>query len=164
MVWRDLINQAARRSNTPEMALATIDELGLLGLRPSPEERRAYHQEVRKVMKELARAGQVVIIGRAGQAILADEKGVMHVRLIAPEEIRRERIASRKGVSLSAAAEQVKASDRSRRNYCRRNYHIDWDDPTLYDLVLNTGQLSPAEAAEVIYQTIQTRNRGDADQ
>jgi len=35
MVWRKLINQAARQARTPEMALEMLDELGLLGLRPS---------------------------------------------------------------------------------------------------------------------------------
>ena len=37
LVWRELINEAARRTGTPEVALAAIDELGLLGICPIPE-------------------------------------------------------------------------------------------------------------------------------
>ena len=36
LVWRELINKAARRTGTPEVALAAIDELGILWRINSP--------------------------------------------------------------------------------------------------------------------------------
>ena len=63
VVWREVINQAARQAGLPEVALATIYELGLLGLRPSAEARRAYHEAVRQVIEGLAAEGNVVSIG-----------------------------------------------------------------------------------------------------
>jgi cytidylate kinase len=149
VVWRDLINQAAARSGLPEVALATIDELGLLGLHPSLKERQAYHEAVRQVIEGLAAQGEVVIVGRAGQVILRDRPDVLHVRIIAPAPLRAERVARTHRVSLEAAYEQVLASDRSRANYLRRYYHAHWDDPELYDLTLNTQRLTPDEAAEL---------------
>ena len=53
LVWRDVINRAALRSGTPEVALAAIDELGLLDLCPSPEACQAYRQAVQQIMEEL---------------------------------------------------------------------------------------------------------------
>lgn len=153
-VWQDLINQAAIRAGAPEVALATIDEFGLLGVSPSPRARKAYQQAVRQVMEELAASGNVVIVGRAGQAILAGRTDVLHVRVIAPPSLRAERIAQRKGIPLDGAQAQVEASDRYRQHYLRRFYHVRWDNPELYDLVINTGRVSPAAAADLIRQAL----------
>ena len=157
LVWRDVINQAARRAGAPEVALAAIDELGLLGLCPTPKACHAYHQAVRQVMEELAKEGGVVILGRAGQVILRDHPGALHVRVIAPQRLRVERVARRHGVSLQAAAAQVEASDRYRHHYLRRFYHVRADDPELYDLIINTERMTPEGAANLIYDALSTR-------
>jgi cytidylate kinase len=89
LVWRELINQAARRSGAPEAALAAIDELGLLDMCPSPRACRAYRAAVKQVIDELAAEGNCVILGRAGQVLLKGVPGCLHVRLIAPVPTRR---------------------------------------------------------------------------
>ncbi len=154
MVCRELIDQAARQSGVPEVALATIDELGLLGLRPSPKARQAYLQAVRQVVETLAAEGNVVIVGRASQVILHNRPDVLCVRVIAPIAIRTERIAQRHGISPESAQAQIEASDRYRRNYLRRFYHDRLDDAELYDMILNTGRLSPEAAAELVCQAL----------
>jgi cytidylate kinase len=149
-VWRDLINQAAVKAGVPEMALATIDELGLLGVSPSRKASRAYRQAVQQVMLELAAEGNVVIVGRAGQVVLAGRPEVLHVRIIAPPKVRAERIALRQGISLASAIAQVEASDHNRSSYMRRFYRVRWDNPELYDLIINTGRISIHIAADLI--------------
>jgi len=150
LVQRELINQAARQARTPEMALAMLDDLGLLGFKPSAAEHSAYRKAVAQVMAELVEQGSVVIVGRAGQIILRENPGVMHVRLIAPKPVRIERIAAQQGIPLEAARAQVQASDRRRKSYCRRYYRINVDDAQLYDLVINTQHLTSAAAAQLI--------------
>jgi cytidylate kinase len=49
-----------------------------------------------------------------------------------------------------AAQSRVRASDRARFDYLRRYHDADWLDPTLYHLVLNTGRMSIAAAADLI--------------
>ncbi len=154
MVWREVINEAAARSGAPEMALDALDDLGLLEVRPTLQQRRAYHQSVRQVLAELASAGDVVIVGRAGQVVLRDQPHVLHTRIIAPVELRIERTAALQHVSAAAARAQVQNSDRTRYNYVRQAYKIDWDDPELYDLVINTRRLTVAMAADLIIQTL----------
>jgi cytidylate kinase len=149
-VWREVINEAASRAAAPEVALATIDELDLLGLRPSVKERKAYHEAVREIMVELAEEGNVVIVGRAGQAILRGVEGVLHVRLYAEIDLRVQRTAEKHGISLEAARKQVETSDQARTRYLRRYYNVRWDDPDLYDLMVNTATLGPELAAQVI--------------
>jgi cytidylate kinase len=156
LVWRELINEAARRTGTPEVALAAIDELGLLGICPSPKACRAYHQAVAEIMRELADQGNTVILGRAGQVILKDRSDTLHVRLIAPISKRIARITQRMGITDECARAQIEASDRYRSSYLRRFYHVSWDDPNLYHLTINTGSLQIDQAAELICQTFHT--------
>jgi cytidylate kinase len=50
---------------------------------------------------------------------------------------------------------QVKASDRTRRDYLRRHYHARWDDPDLYDLILNTARLDANQGACLICRVVE---------
>lgn len=152
LIWRELINQAARRAGAPDAALAAIDELGLLGITPSRQASAAYRQAVEQIMQELLEQDNAVILGRAGQVILRGQPSVLHIRIIAPLEQRAQRIAERRSVELAAARAQVEASDRYRENFMRRFYRVRWDDPGLYHLTVNTGLLSAGAAVQVIYQ------------
>ncbi len=78
----------------------------------------------------------------------------LHVRVMAPVETRIRRVAERQNIPLKCAQEQVKTSDRYRRNYLMRFYHVRWDDPELYDLVINTERISPLTAAVLISQAL----------
>ncbi|HWQ04289.1 MAG TPA: cytidylate kinase-like family protein [Longilinea sp.] len=150
VVWRELINEAALRSGTPDVALAVIDELGLLGLTPTSKNSAAYLQAIHAVVLELAGKGNVVLVGRAGQRILADFPGTVHVRLIAPFDLRIQRIAHEQNISVEAAHAQIEASDRSRRLYLKKYYQVDWEDASFYDLVINTGRISSQVACDLI--------------
>jgi CMP/dCMP kinase len=151
VVYRELINQAAQRAGAPEMALAMIDVLGLLDLHPSAQEAQAYQEALRHVFAEWAAQGRVVILGRAGCVLLQERPAVLHVRIVAPFRQRIEQLAQRQGISQQAARAQVEASDQARRAYVHRYHQVDWDDPQLYDLVLNTGRLTVDSAAALIY-------------
>ncbi|HMN58721.1 MAG TPA: cytidylate kinase-like family protein [Anaerolinea sp.] len=150
MVWRDLINQAARRAGVPEVALATIDELGILGIKPSRADQQAYHKAVRQVMMELATEGDVVIVGRAGQVILQDVPGFLHVRVFAPKEVRVTRIMQENGITHDAALAMIEKSDQSRAQYLQQNYHVNLNDPGLYDLMINSHRYTVEAAADLI--------------
>ena len=107
LVEREVINQAALRCGSPQVALAMIDELGLLGLRPSGKEFDAYHEAVECVIQGLADESGVIIVGRAGQVILRQRPDVLHVRVIAPASVRVQRLAAEQNMTLAAAHAQV---------------------------------------------------------
>jgi cytidylate kinase len=44
----------------------------------------------------------------------------------------------------------IKDNDQATLEYLRRFYNIDWEDPEIYDLVLNTGKIDLDTAARVI--------------
>ena len=64
-------------------------------------------------------------------------------------------LAERHHIALQAARAQARASDRERRLYLKRFYDLDWNDPLLYDLVINTAHLSDEAACELICLAVQ---------
>jgi cytidylate kinase len=157
LVLCELINQAAQRAGVPEVALASIDELGLLGFCPSPEACHAYREAVEQIMHEMVDKGKVIIIGRAGQIILRERSDVLHVRVIAPINIRIARVATRYNISPKCAQAQLAASDRFRSRYVKQFYNANWNNPELYDLLINTSHISSVDAAQIIFCTIDKR-------
>jgi cytidylate kinase len=151
-VCRDLINQAALAAGAPQVALAEIDEFGFLGIRPSGKEWRAYRRQIERIILELADQGNVVIVGRGGQVVLRGRPDVLHVRVVAPPEVRVAWLQQEKGLSLEAAQTGLAQRDKSRAGFLRRSFKIQVNDPTLYHLTLNTGFLDLSQAATVIVQ------------
>jgi cytidylate kinase len=150
LVGRELLNRAARQAGAPEVALAEIDELGLLGVRPSARALRLYRQTVETIIHEMADTGNLLLVGRGGQIVLAGRPGVLHVRVTAPREQRVAQVQMRCGVPAEVAAARVDASDRARAGYLRRHYGVRWDDPARYDLALNTAHMDVETAVEII--------------
>jgi cytidylate kinase len=157
--WRQvsqtLINQAAQAAGTPHLALAEIDELGLLDLHPSARERQAYQSQVETIIRNLADEGQVVIVGRGGQVILQDRSDVFHVRVIAPFETRLLWLQQEKKISTQSAQARLQKGDQGRADYFRKNYSLRLDDPSLYHIVINTGRLPLPQAVNLVIQTYQ---------
>jgi CMP/dCMP kinase len=157
LVERELINQAAVRAGAPEVALAMIDELNLFGLSLTAEDCQAYLAAVKTVMEELAAAGNVVILGRAGQVILAGEPQSLHVLILAPAELCAGRLAQQSNIPLRAALARIRAADRHRRIYLKRFYDLQWEDPSQYDLVINMARITPETAADLICRAVEHR-------
>lgn len=115
---------------------------------------------VQKAIRTACKQGNLVIVGRGGQALLRDCPGTLHVRIEAPLE---ERIQRLKG-QLKEARQEYRADIESRRatqdiiqahddasaDYVARFYQADWNDPMLYHIVINTGRMSVEQAAQAI--------------
>jgi cytidylate kinase len=150
LAGRDLINRAARAAGSPEVALAEIDELGLLAVKPSPAAVRLYAQKVGEVIRELAAKGDLLVVGRGGQMVLAGEPGVLHVRVIAPRSLRMQMVQQRCHIAPEAAGARIDASDKARAAFLRRAHGVRWDSPALYDLVLSMGRVSVEAATDIV--------------
>jgi len=110
-----------------------------------------------RTILQLVHKGNVIIIGRGATLITSGIKTVFHVRLAAPVERRIPHIMEVYELTRSEAAVFLKREDAARHNFVKRHYHKDIDDPLLYDLVINTGKCSYAEAAEIIGKTVVRR-------
>jgi len=150
VVSRQIINQAALQACAPEIALAEIDELGLLGISPSDKDCKSYIRQLKRILLDLAEEGRVIIVGRGGQIILQDYPGALHIRVIAPFETRVSRTMEEQGISHNAATAQIKASDRYREKFLKGFFKARLSSPEFYDLVLNTGHFDPEAAVQII--------------
>jgi cytidylate kinase len=104
----------------------------------------------RALVEEIAAEGRCVVVGRAAAAVLARTADILHVRLVAPLEVRVRTATQRLGVAPADAPRIVAERDANRARYHREYYDRDCNDPIHYDMVLNTGRLGFDGAADVI--------------
>ncbi|HAL61334.1 MAG TPA: hypothetical protein DCP08_02895 [Chloroflexi bacterium] len=109
-----------------------------------------YVRMVGMVIRDLAKSGDVLILGRGSQVLLRDFPRAFHLQVVAPFEQRVETIMEREGLGPREAITRVKASDRTRREFLRRYHRVEWLDPTLYHLVINTGKIPIPVAVELV--------------
>lgn len=109
---------------------------------------------VQSTIQAAYRHGNVVIVGRGGQAILKGLPGVLHVQIQAPLELQSQRILEWENVSLAEARAIALNHDRATADYLKRFYNINWLDPHLYDLVINTHRLNIEAAAHLIVKAV----------
>lgn len=110
---------------------------------------------VRYTIERVHEEGNIVIVGRGGQAILKDKPNVLHVRIIAPLEARIQRLRARGMTGVSEIKNTLRDSDRASAEFLKRFFNIRWDDPEHYHLTLNTGLLDTETAAETIIAAVQ---------
>lgn len=104
-----------------------------------------------EIIEAVAQRNNVVILGRAGFAVLAGLADVLHVRIEAPFSNRVKWVMEREGLTdLAAAEERVKQDDEVHTKYIQRFYNKQWGDSANFDLVLDTGVLSEDEAVQKI--------------
>lgn len=126
---------------------ALIDEMGET---THVLDREVYHEVVRQAIMKMADRGKVIIVGRGGMMVLQNVPGVLRLRITASEKSRTERIGALEGIGAREAIQLVRDSDRRRSAFISRNYHDDWDDASLYHLVINTEIVPATTATKVI--------------
>jgi cytidylate kinase len=126
------------------------------------EERRRYASVLRRVMTELAEEDRVVIVGLGAGQLLKGLGNVLRLQIIAPTDVRLERVMQRgfdevKGpLSRDRARDLIRSSDRDSGGYIRYLFNIDWMDPQHWDLVINTGRFSVDEVVQMVASIVES--------
>jgi cytidylate kinase len=94
--------------------------------------------------------GNVVIVGRGSQKILAAKPNTLHVRFIGFLGARREVIMASEELTHAEALKKISAVDAQRAHYMKHYYDADWEDGQLYHLVINTSLMSRKQALVAI--------------
>jgi cytidylate kinase len=116
-----------------------------------------YLDVLESVVYSVSKTGQGIIIGHGGQVLLRDFGCALHVLIHAPEDFRIEQLMGRRSLSddgREEARKLIHKSDNEKRGFLRFAYHLDWDDLSLYDLVINTAKLGIDGSAEVILHAL----------
>jgi cytidylate kinase len=149
---REIITKAAEAFGEPVMDLRhATEERPTLWDRFRQSQRR-YLAYVEATVLELAARDNVVLVGRASTVILGDVTHALRVRVIASERVRAERIEQQQGLTRDGAREYVHDADRDLASRVRFLYHLDWEDPLLYDVVINTDRTSVTRAVAVLHE------------
>ncbi len=109
---------------------------------------------VESALQMAYRHDNLVIVGRGGQVVLKDQPDVLHVRIEAPVAVRVKRLQTRQQISAALAQARISEHDRASAGYLRHFYKVDWSDPLLYHLVINTGNLELEAAARLIVKAL----------
>ena len=92
-------------------------------------------------IKDIAKEGPCVIVGRCADYALADFPNVVNVYLYADLQSRIARIARRHDVTDAKAKDLIQKTDKSRASYYNYYTNKKWGEATGYDLCLNTASL-----------------------
>jgi cytidylate kinase len=98
--------------------------------------------------------GNVVVVGRGGQVLLAGKPGCLHLRLTAPLDERINRMTAKLNVTAKEAQEIIHKRDKSRASYIRDYYGKDWNDASLYHLVINTALWSEQQTVALVQAAV----------
>ena len=117
-------------------------------------------ETITEVIRDLARSGNAVILGRGGCVILKDMPSVLHVGLVARLEDRIVRLMARDHLEREEAEKYTMDSDKAREAYFRRFFKVSPLDPNLYDMVLNTSAMSLDYVTDLITQAANDLEKG----
>jgi len=121
-----------------------------------------YEEEVFKIesriIREMAKEFDAVIVGRAGFHVLAGHPGLVNVMLHARRDWRAERIGKVYGLATAAEAEElVDRSDRQRSEFIRTFTGRHWTDARLFDLCIDTSSCGLDVATRWVLELVSNR-------
>jgi cytidylate kinase len=158
-VWdREILHRDAEILHVPEVTLDGIDESGpsIFDRFQSGSLHERYLEALQQVMRELSRAGNVLVLGRGGCMFLKDHPHALHVRLVAPMAVRVRRAMEYRWLAEGPARTAIAQSDAQRKSFFQAYFGVDWEDPLLYDVTVNSGRLGAA-AVDLVAAAAETK-------
>jgi cytidylate kinase len=142
----------------PEDRISEVDSsLGeIVGLHPNLWNLVAKSNDL---IRELARAGHAIVLGRGANFATAKIPHGVHVRLVAPPTHRAACTARWLSIALDDAARHNARRDAARQRYVRATFDADVADPAAYDLVLNVAQVPLETAVDIIAGFVRAHQR-----
>jgi len=147
---------ASMRLSTPEYVVPVADA----SITDTAEMRVV--DTTRHVMEDAVQRGNVVVVGRGAQVLLADRPDTLHVFCYASPEALVEYAIEHRGLDADSAPQEVEKRNRQREQYIKRNFGRDWRRFENYHLCVDTGRLGIAAAADLVVSAARARFTLDA--
>lgn len=163
----EIVDQMARELGIQRHLVAQLDEhvrplvdrYVTDSFRPSAVSESAYLHRLVRILTTIAERGRAVILGRGSCYVLRPER-TLRVLVVAPRVYRIERLAREQGILRAAADKRLAEEDEERREFIGHHFDVDPDNPTLYDLVVNTATLGLDSACEVAAEALRHKVGG----
>lgn len=169
MLGETVEETSVRDEHAPGLAAVLADSLrwaaplpGWMPNRTTDEEMRRYRTALSQVVGVAVERGQVVIVGRGAQTLLAGRRDVLHVRIVAPLDQRAAYVAVRERLDAVVARERIQRKDADRDHYLQSVEHSSPADALLYDMTINTGVLSLDDAVDLIALALDKKAQREA--
>lgn len=114
-------------------------------------------EQTAETILHLAQLGYVILVGRGANIITSKLDNVLHVRLVGSLQKRIQRVQQAYDLDGPAALELIKREDKGRKCYLRDHFGRDIDDPSLYDLMINTDRTHYDDAARLLCNEVVRR-------
>ena len=108
-----------------------------------------YPQVIVDVIREVAAEGNCVLVAHGASHALTGREDVLRVLVTASPQTRAKRLEQQHH-GPGRARQSVEESDKARADFLKRFYGINHEEPTQYDLVINTDHVSVENAAAAI--------------
>ena len=112
---------------------------------------------IQAALAEEVRTGKAIYHGLAGHLLLRGGTPVLRTRIIAPIDFRIRMAQERLKLSRDDAIEYIEKMDHDRRRWTQYLYGVDWNDPSLYDVVINLEYVNIEQACRAITTLIRDR-------
>lgn len=160
----ELVDQIARAGHVRPHLVARLDErvrnaidrFVRDGIRPREYDESHYREALMRVLGTFAERGMGVLLGRGAAFALPPER-TLRVLVVASDPFRLTRLRAATGLAEERARDQLKYEDSQRQHFNQHYFGVDPDDPTLYDLVVNTESLGIPEAAGLVTRAFRGR-------
>lgn len=154
---KKLIDMIAKKTKKRKVLIESLDEKdrGMVEdivqsfFNPDYVAGETYFKHLCRVTMTLAKRGNCVILGRGANFITSDYGG-LHVRIVAPFLVRAGYTAQYEGYTIYEARERMQKFDKERKDFIKEYFGKDPSNANYYDLVINTAELKPELAAEII--------------
>jgi cytidylate kinase len=145
-------------SSTLLSVISTFVSRGIFYKHPgSPAERddrQKYVTFLKEIFTAMANEGGYVIVGRGAQLILKGHPKAIHVLLVADYESRVAFLVDQHKISEPEAVKMIRVREKERAALASRLFDQDIDDPSLYQIVLNTSLMPYDLVIETVSQLL----------
>jgi len=124
-------------------------------LRRRPE---IYNELMAAVIYEVAHRDEGIIIGHGATYFLKDFSCALHLRMHTSAQFRIRRLVDQLKINPDTALNMIENRDNELKAFLDFLFQIDWNDFSLYDLVINIDKLGIDAAAEMIVNLAQTES------
>lgn len=115
-----------------------------------------YLRGLGEVIKTAAIQGGVVILGRGANYLLRDTNA-FHVRLVASLETRVKNMVDIEGFTEERARELIDRKDRERKQFIKKYFHQNIDDPEFYDVIVNMSNVNLDPAVKIVLTCLRAK-------
>lgn len=101
-------------------------------------------------LKDLAKEKNLLIVGLGSQIIFREHSRAIHIKTVASHQYRVNKLSRKYGLKKEQAERIIELSDRKKRRYVWQVHEVDWADPTLYHLSINSDGIELEQALSIV--------------